>query len=82
VSGLWVWCFVVHSHFANHRRDFEFAMPPPALRGAGLSLLTRPSRAAQKLRVAILKELEHIQTAGPGTNELARFEKVEKLMET
>ncbi|KAK4239979.1 hypothetical protein C8A03DRAFT_42441 [Achaetomium macrosporum] len=57
-------------------------MPQSVLRGAGLSLLTRPSRAAQKLRVAILKELEHIQSGGPGTNELARFEKVEKLMET
>lgn len=45
------------------------------------SLLTRRCRAAQKLRVAVYKELEHIQKGGPGTNEVARFEKVEKLME-
>ncbi|GAB1320179.1 Nonsense-mediated mRNA decay factor [Madurella fahalii] len=38
-------------------------------------------KAAQKLRVAVYKELEHIQNGGPSTNEVARFEKVEKLME-
>lgn len=44
-------------------------------------MLTRPRRVAQKVRVAIQKELEHIQKGGPGTNEVVRFEKVEKLME-
>ncbi|KAL2263667.1 hypothetical protein VTK26DRAFT_5698 [Humicola hyalothermophila] len=38
-------------------------------------------KLAQKLRAAIQKELEYIQRGGPGTNEIARFEKVEKLME-
>ncbi|AEO58063.1 hypothetical protein MYCTH_2305083 [Thermothelomyces thermophilus ATCC 42464] len=38
-------------------------------------------KLAQKLRAAIVKELEHVQKGGRGTNELARFEKVEKLME-
>ncbi|EAQ91362.1 hypothetical protein CHGG_03297 [Chaetomium globosum CBS 148.51] len=38
-------------------------------------------KLAQKLRAAIHKELEHIQKGGPGTNEIARFEKVEKLMQ-
>ncbi|KAL2200947.1 hypothetical protein P885DRAFT_73294 [Corynascus similis CBS 632.67] len=38
-------------------------------------------KLAQKLRAAISKELEHVQKGGPGTNELTRFEKVEKLME-
>ncbi|KAK4155907.1 hypothetical protein C8A00DRAFT_13108 [Chaetomidium leptoderma] len=38
-------------------------------------------KVAQKLRSAIQKELEHIQKGGPGTHEIARFEKVEKLME-
>ncbi|KAL2019524.1 hypothetical protein VTK56DRAFT_9558 [Thermocarpiscus australiensis] len=38
-------------------------------------------KVAQKLRVAIQKELEHIQKGGQGANEMARFEKVEKLME-
>jgi hypothetical protein len=36
---------------------------------------------AQKLRVAIHKELENIQKGGLATNETTRFEKVEKLME-
>lgn len=44
-------------------------------------LLTQFCRLAQKLRAAISKELEHVQKGGPGTNELTRFEKVEKLME-
>jgi hypothetical protein len=45
-------------------------------------LLTRPPRRfAQKLRAAIQKELDHVQKGGPGTNEIARFEKVEKLMQ-
>ena len=39
------------------------------------------ARLAQKLRAAIIKELEVIQRGGQGTNEIARFEKVEKLME-
>ncbi|KAH6850092.1 hypothetical protein B0I37DRAFT_104819 [Chaetomium sp. MPI-CAGE-AT-0009] len=38
-------------------------------------------KLAQKLRAAIHKELEHVQKGGPGTNEIARFEKVEKLMQ-
>ena len=48
---------------------------------ASSSLLTRHSRVAQKLRAAIHKELDHIQKDGQGKNEIARFEKVEKLME-
>ncbi|KAL1838011.1 hypothetical protein VTJ49DRAFT_3134 [Mycothermus thermophilus] len=38
-------------------------------------------KVAQKLRAAIQKELDLIKTAEPGTTEMARFEKVEKLME-
>ena len=52
-----------------------------AVRCASSTLLTRPRRVAQKVRAAIQKELEHIQKGGPGTNEVVRFEKVEKLME-
>jgi hypothetical protein len=52
-----------------------------AVRCASSALLTRPRRVAQKVRAAIQKELEHIQKGGPGTNEVVRFEKVEKLME-
>jgi hypothetical protein len=40
----------------------------------------RHYRAAQKVRAAIQKELDLIKAAQPGTTELARFEKVEKLM--
>ncbi|KAK0621392.1 hypothetical protein B0T17DRAFT_494826 [Bombardia bombarda] len=38
-------------------------------------------KQAQKVRLAIVKELDHIQHGGPGANETVRFEKVEKLME-
>lgn len=48
---------------------------------ASSGLLTRHCRVAQKLRAAIHRELNHIQKDGPGKNEIARFEKTEKLME-
>ncbi|KAJ4419980.1 hypothetical protein N0V85_000774 [Neurospora sp. IMI 360204] len=38
-------------------------------------------KAAQKLRAAIHKETQSIQHGGPGSNEEARFQKIEKLME-
>ncbi|KAK4227911.1 protein SMG7 [Podospora fimiseda] len=39
-------------------------------------------RAAQRTRNVISKEIEIIQKGGQGTNEPARFEKIEKLMQT
>ena len=44
-------------------------------------MLTDDCRAAQKLRIAVNKEIEIIQKGGQGANEVARFEKIEKLME-
>lgn len=44
-------------------------------------MLTQRRRVAQRVRVVIHKELEHIQNGGPGANEVGRFEKIEKLME-
>ncbi|KAK4169272.1 protein SMG7 [Cladorrhinum sp. PSN259] len=38
-------------------------------------------KQAQKLRTLINKEIEAIQKGGQGANEVARFEKIEKLME-
>ena len=49
--------------------------------GTAVHCLTRSRSVAQKLRAAIHKEADNIQKGGPGTNEMARFEKVEKLME-
>jgi len=46
-----------------------------------IELLTDDCRAAQKLRIAVNKEIEIIQKGGQGANEVARFEKIEKLME-
>ncbi|KAK4106099.1 hypothetical protein N658DRAFT_415652 [Parathielavia hyrcaniae] len=53
---------------------------------AAATMATMPSideawQVAQKLRTAIHKELEQVQKVTLGTSELARFEKVEKLME-
>ncbi|KAK4123203.1 hypothetical protein N657DRAFT_634392 [Parathielavia appendiculata] len=53
---------------------------------AAAAMATMPSideawQVAQKLRAAIQKELEQVQKVTLGTTELARFEKVEKLME-